>query len=57
MGASVGAAAREPFCQAGIATGLTIGTAYWLDLALGRVGGIGTDQASISNLTGAVTEM
>jgi hypothetical protein len=40
---------KQPFSVTAVVTGLTVGTAYWLDLSLAQVGAGGT--AAVTNLS------
>ena len=46
---------RMPFSLNSIVTGLTVGTAYWIDLSLARIGASGT--ATISDISISVIEL
>ncbi len=46
--------AEEPFCVTALATGLTVGTAYWIDLGVASSATSGT--ASVSNITISAVE-
>jgi hypothetical protein len=49
-GTSVAASNQLPFTAFGLATGLILGTAYWLDVAVAASGGVGTSSIVQGNI-------